>query len=308
MNYLFLLIFLVISTFSYSQDPLFSQTINGNVNLNSALVGNDTNARLAANYRNQWSGFGVGYITSSLNFSQYISKFNGYGGIHYLNDNAADFSKSNYISGFYSQNLKMKNILFRPSIEVGFLSNKLDNSKIIYGDMINPQTGIIDSTYEVSSKEISMKLDLNIGAIVSFKNLLIGFSAHHINRPNIGFYSSYRKPIRYSVQCSYAFNFSKTRISPFVFFNIQNGMKSTVGGLDFLVNNHINFAFSYRSNDALITNIGYTNKYFSINYSYDYTTSSINNYYTAGTHELGLVLKFWKVKAHKNYLPVVSVF
>ena len=303
MNYLFLFIFLVISTFTYSQDPVFSQTINGNVNLNSALVGNDTSARLATNYRNQWSGFGAGYITSSINFSQYISKFNGYGGIHYLNDNAFDVIKSNYISGFYSQNLKVRNMIFRPSVEIGFLSSKLDESKLFFGDMTNPQTDLIETP-----NENKMKLNLNIGAIFSYKNLLFGVSSHHINRPNICFYSTYRLPIRYSAQISYAFNFSKFRISPFAFINLQGGFQSTVGGLDFLINKHFNLAVSYRTSDALITNIGYTNKYFSVNYSYDYTTSLLNNLNTGGTHELGLVVKFWEVKAHQNYLPVVSVF
>lgn len=308
MNYLFLFIFLVISTFSFSQDPLFSQTINGNVNLNSALVGNDTCARLATNYRNQWSGLGGGYITSSINFSQYISKFNGYGGIHYLNDNAFDLVKTNCISGFYSQNIKFKKVLFRPSIEVGVISTKIDESKLIFGDMIDPRKGFIGTSSEVLKNNKVTSLDLNFGAIVTYKNLLIGFSAHHLNSPKLGFNTGYRLPIRYSAQFSYAFNISKFRISPFAFINLQNGFQSTVGGLDFLINKHFNLAVSYRSSDALITNIGYTNNYFSINYSYDYTTSLLNNLNTGGTHELGLVVNFWKVKAHQNYLPVVSVF
>lgn len=89
---------LFFSLFPYAQDPTFSQTHGANVNLNTALVGNDTKARLSTIYRNQWMGLGGLYKTSMLNFYQYISKTNGYGGVNFMFDNQADiFSKEIFL-------------------------------------------------------------------------------------------------------------------------------------------------------------------------------------------------------------------
>ena len=91
---IFSICLLFISIRSFSQDPLFSQTVGGNFNLNSALAGNDSIGRLSANYRNQWIGITGNYITNSINFQQYIPKLDGFGGINFLEDNAANTIKS----------------------------------------------------------------------------------------------------------------------------------------------------------------------------------------------------------------------
>lgn len=292
----------------FSQDALFSQPFVGNVNFNSALAGNDTSARFASNYRYHWNEFGRPNATSSINFYQYIPKLNAYGGVNFLNDNQRNQLKKNSFSLFYNQNLKIGKVLFRPSIELGYVKTTLDLTGYIYGDMIHPQTGFAPTTEE-KLKFTSKYLNLNLGGIFYFKNLLVGFSMHQPYLLNVS--GNSKLPIRYNWQLSYAFNFEKFRLSPYCIVDIQkHNDPNIIIGLDVLIKKHFNFALATRFDDAIILNFGYQNKFFALNYSYDFTTNWLNNSSVGagGTHELGLALKFWKVRANPKFMAVNSVF
>jgi type IX secretion system PorP/SprF family membrane protein len=276
--------------------------------LNTALVGNDSAARLGLNSRYQWPNLSSPYITSSVNFHQFIPKLNAYAGINYMNDNQANGTLiSNNFSVFYSQNINIKKVLFRPSFEFSYGNLKLDNSKLIFGDMIEPRRGFVWSpTHQLNYYK--SYLDFNLGGMLYYKSLLIGFSAHHITTPDVGLQGTSKIPIRYGVQLGYTIRFKKTSVSPFVFYNQQQNFQSLVGGVNVLLFNHLNVAVSYRNSDAIITSVGYQNRFFKINYSYDYTTSSLRNVNTGGSHELGMAFKFWKVKTKKRFIGVSSIY
>jgi len=292
-----------------AQDPIFSQPALGNINLNTALVGNDSAARLGLNSRYQWPNLNSPYITSSVNFYQFIPKLNAYAGINYMNDNQANgMLISNDFSVFYSQNINIKKVLFRPSLEFGIGNKNLDNSKLNYGDMTDPRRGFVWSTQEHIPNSNKSYLNFNIGGMFYYKEILVGFSAHHINTPDVGLQGTSKIPIRYGLQLGYTIRFKKISVSPFVFYNQQQSFQSLVGGVNVLLFNHLNIAVSYRNSDAIITSIGYQNRFFKINYSYDYTTSSLRNANTGGSHELGMAFKFWKVKTKKRFIGTSSIY
>lgn len=304
----FILTSLFFSLISYAQDPTFSQTHGANVNLNTALAGKDTKARLSTIYRNQWTGLSGFYKTSMFNFYQYISKTNGYGGIKFMYDNQADIFYSKSASLFYSQNVKLNDILIRPSVEIEYTSRYIDWNKLTFGDMIDPQQGFVYTTGEIG-KPYNNYFDFNIGTLFYYKKFMMGLSAHHINQPIYSFTTSqYRLPINYGAQLCYTHEFNKLAVSPFAYYNYQNGFQLFVPGISLMYNNRFNLAFSTRTRDALIFNIGFQNKFLAINYSYDYTISQLSNTTTGGSHEVSLSFKFWNVNAHEKFVEVKSVF
>lgn len=306
-KFLLLPIFLIVNFFSFSQDPTFSQTYGANVNLNTALAGNDTKGRLSTTYRNQWSGLDGFYKTSIFNFYQYIPKTNGFGGVNFMFDNEGDVFLTRKLSLFYSQNIKIHELLFRPSLEVAYSNNYINWNKLTFGNNIDPRVGLIPENYSGISPK-NNTVSINIGGILYYKKILFGLSAHHINQPLYGFFTKTHYPINYGAQFSYMLELKKFSISPFAYYNYQNGFQLFVPGISFIYNNHFNFAFSARVKDALIFNLGYQNKSLAINYSYDYTISQLSNTATRGSHELSLSLKFWNVKAHEKFVEVKSVF
>ena len=293
---------LLISQSFFAQDPTFSQTTAPNINLNTALIGNDTKARLSTSYRNQWAGMSGNIKTSMINFYQYIPKSNGYGGINFMFDNQANVFYTRSTSLFYSQNIKLGNFLIRPSVEGVFVNKYLNWNHLVFNDSSDPVIG------ELQQSKPNNYLDLNIGTVIYYKKLLLGLSAHNINQPNTGFFSTSHLPTNYGLQLCYTLEFNKFSISPFAYYNYQNSFQLFVPGVRFMYNNHFNFAFSTRTKDAVIFNFGYQNKVFVINYSYDYTISKLNNSITRGSHELSLSFKFWNVKAHEKFVEVKSVY
>lgn len=295
--------FTATSFFSLSQDFLSSQTAADNVGLNPSLAGNNNIGRLAFNYRNQWPKLTGNYVTYNGNFYQYLPKLNGYGGIRFMNDVQARTFYTNSTSLFYGQNINIGNVLFRPSLEIGYTQMKVDDDQIIYNN---------DSSQisEIHSK--SNYLDLNIGTLFSYKNLTLGFSAHHLNAPtvNLSFMNPYTLSPKYGAQFSYQFNLenAKLNISPFVIYQSQNAFQQFRYGINLLYKKHYNFAFSSTNWDMLIFNFGYQNQFFAVNYSYDFTVSKLNNGISGGAHELSLIFKFWKRNPTKKLLEVNSVF
>lgn len=295
-------LFLLVKT-SFAQDPSFAQTTAGNVNLNTALAGNDTRARLSITYLNQWPRLSGNYQTTLLNFYQYITKTNGYGGIKFMHDNHANIFFSRSASLFYSQNIKLKYFLIRPSIEVGYTNQYLNTSGFIFTDPTDP---VIT---ELQNSKPNNYLDLNIGSIFYYKKILFGLSVHHINHPNASYYfTTYRLPINYGAQLCYTHEFNNFLISPFAYYNHQNGFQSFTSGIRLMYNNHYNFAFSVGNKDYFGFNFGYQNKLFAINYSYDITFSKLNNAISGGSHEVSATFRFWNVKEHEKFVEVKSVF
>lgn len=304
-----LTVLLFASSQSKAQDPTFSQTTTGNVNLNTALVGNDTKARLSTAYRNQWPNLSGNYQTSMLNFYQYIPKTNGYGGINLMSDNQMNTIYNRSVSLFYTQNIKLKGLLIKPSIEAGYTNRYLDWSKLTFGDMIDPRHGFIYQTGD-QPKLNNNYFDLNVGTVFYFKKLLVGLSAHHINRPSNSLVQNdnSRLPTNYGAQLSYIVEFNKLSIAPFAYFNQQNGYQLIVPGVRFMYNDHFNFAFSTRNGYAAIFNVGYQNKWLMINYSYDLQINNQNSISSGGAHEVSASFRFWNVKAHEKFMEVKSVF
>jgi len=294
----------------FAQNPQFSQTSLGNINLNPALAGNDSCARFGLNYRNQWPNISENDVTISANFYQYIPKLNAYGGINYINDNQARGTlKTNIFSVFYSQNINIKKVLVRPSIEVCFGTKTIDFSKLSFGGVINYNPGTMPQWAPDYNQSILKKnyLDLNIGTMVYYKNFLFGLSTHHITQPDEGFFGPSKIPIRFGVQFGYTLRLNKISISPFMYYKQQQNFSQITGGVSVLFFKHLNIAFSYRNNDAVILNFGYQNKLIAINYSYDVTVSKVS-VNTAGSHEVGLAFKFWRVKTKKRFIGVNSIF
>lgn len=295
---------------SFSQDPIFTQPFAGNVNLNASLAGCDTKGRLTVNYRNQWYKLiGGGYQTTTLNYYQYLKKLNGYGGIHIERDLQAGFLFTDQISGFYNQNIKIKELLIRPSILASVNNRFINSGNLIFGDQIDAQKGFEESIGS-STKLQKQYFNINIGSIFYFKKLLLGYSMANINQPDRSFdnFVSSRLPIRHNLQASYQLDLGKFALSPYGYICMQGGFNLSTFGLDFMYNQKINLAISTRTKDNVNFIVGYHHKWIGINYSYDFTINKLGNDLTGGTHEFALFFKFWNREANKNFKEVKSVF
>lgn len=307
----FIIVLIALFNFSaFAQDPHFSQPSVGNVNLNSALAGNDSIGRIGIVYRNQWPNLSGNYITTSVNGYQYISKLNAYAGINFMNDNQANTLSSNNFSLFYGQNINLKNVLIRPAMEIGYGNKKLDWTKLNFGDQIDYRRGFVwmPSPIDYSSIKPKQYLDINVGLVTYYKNFTLGLSLHHLNRPNIGLLSPSYLPKRFGLQLGYQLNLNKISISPYFILQEQQNFNMLITGINTLLFKHVNLGFAYRNNDAVIGTLGFQNRFMRITYSFDNTISKLSNYNTRGSHEISTIFNFWKTTPKKRLIKIYSIF
>lgn len=299
--YVCLILQISINSISLTQDPHYSQNYARPIGLNPALTGTANSPRLVTKYRNQWPGLSGNFVTYHAAYDQKIEAINSGVGVMVTGDSQGDRSFETYTANlFYSFHHKISEnltFLYGTSLRVG--KKSIDWSKLTFGDLIDPQTGYVTISEDDLGKRSKTYFDLSLGIAGYTKNSYFGFSAHHINRPNISVINQQeRLSIRYSAHAGYNLHFFKSEnnngklvVSPNAIFMTQNGFKKLMLGSYFKFMNFTLGAW-YRDNDAVIGILGYQFKQFSVGYSYDTTISHLNNSSTKGSHEMSLGYRF----------------
>ena len=113
----------------------------------------------------------------------------------------------------YIYKIQLDNELyFLPSVSLGFGSNQLDNSKLIFEDQLSLVSGYLQTESQDPLSTIignANYLDLGASFIIHSSNFLIGGSIKHLNQPIISYNNedtNVKLPIRYSIQGGYEFD------------------------------------------------------------------------------------------------------
>lgn len=292
-------------TFSFAQDPQFTQSFAGMSYNNPSFTGSDTSGVVYIAHRNQWPKLSGTYQTTIAGWQQYISQLNSYAGLHYLYDISGAMTTHRF-SIVYAQNIKIKKLLLRPSIEATIFQKSIDWSQLTFGDMIDPRRGFVYSTGDVPRGGSISNIDFSAGLLANFYNISLGISVHHLTEPNEALMTGNSPlPMKFGFQAGYNFAYLTpwffTVIQPYLIFYNQAQFKNLNFGLNTKVNDFL-FGFNYRRNDSYAFMAGFTKWKARISYCYEITNSTLGNKNTGGTHEFTLAYRFWKCKAHKKYL------
>ncbi|MDA7694162.1 type IX secretion system membrane protein PorP/SprF [Flavobacteriaceae bacterium] len=113
----------------------------------------------------------------------------------------------------YVYKIQLDNELyFLPSVSLGFGSNQLDNSKLIFEDQLSLVSGYLQTESQdplASNIGNANYLDLGASFIIHSSYFLFGGSIKHLNQPIISYNnedSNVKLPIRYSIQGGYEFD------------------------------------------------------------------------------------------------------
>lgn len=290
-----------INSISLTQDPHYSQNYASPLWLNPALTGTANSPRVVAQYRNQWPGLSGNFVTYHAAYDQKIEVINSGVGIMVTGDYQGDRTFETLTANlFYSNHHKIgENLTFLYGTSLGVGKKSIDWSKLTFGDLIDPQTGYVTISEDDLGKRSKTYFDLSLGIAGYTRNAYFGFSAHHINRPNISVINQEeRLSIRYSAHAGYNLHFFKSEnnngklvVSPNAIFMTQNGFEQLMLGSYFKFMNFTLGAWT-RIDDVVIGILGYQFKNFSISYSYDYTISNLGNDVSGGSHEVSLGYRF----------------
>jgi len=291
---LFLSIFAGLS--ASAQDPHFTQYFSNPLFLNPAYTGSVGCSRVALNFRDQWPQLSGNYVTYSASYDQYVKPLHGGLGIQVMTDRAGGGSLiTSSVCGIYSFNINIKNYLhIRPAVSIGMGVKQIDWSE--FGN------GFIATTPNPPSNKYYF--NAAAGLLVSYKNFTGGFSYDHINKPDIGFYSTSRLPSKITVHCNYQINMNENMyLNPSVIFAKQQDMEELLLGLMMkasFIKAGTGLRIGFNNPDAILLMLGFCSEKFSIGYSYDMTVSKLSNS-TGGAHEISAIFKFNCKNDKENY-------
>jgi type IX secretion system PorP/SprF family membrane protein len=301
----------------YAQDLHFSQFFNSPLSTNPANTGfiPDGDYRLGVNFRDQWSSImAVPYKTMSAFGDVQVMKnldqtgWVGVGGL-ILRDVAGSGNLTStklYGSVAYHQMLGYSSLLSL-GFNVGYANKRINTANLKFPDQFDgkffdnklPTSAVLNKT---NIGYLDMQAGLNYAYFPSEKIYVnVGFSTHHINRPEESFFESNditnRVPRRYIgfLNGSFMIN-DQWIINPNAYFTMQAKSSELVAGL----NAHYNLSgdgeyvlmggLYYRYKESIIPLIGLGYKDYAFTFTYDATMSDLKNYNnTRGAYEFSLV-------------------
>lgn len=328
-----LLLMLCCAQNSKAQDPQFSQYYVAPTYLNPAFTGATPCYRVTSIGRSQWTGlqnaFNTAAISADFNHPGLRSGF----GLQLLHDNAGDSRlTNNEIHGLYSYYVPVNEHLnIRFGLSGGVVFRSIGYEALRFEDQY---TGVDFTANEsidpTTAHQRQNYFDVSSGIVIfDDDRYWFGIATHHLSRPEQAFYedqANSRLPIKYGVHGGYNFYIKKgfkkyqqetlLRITPTFNYKSQAGFDQLDLGVYFIKNRYMfglwyrgiaaKEDFNIRNNDALILQAGILLDQFSVQYSYDVTTSRLGHLNTYGSHELSLTYNFcldWP----KNTKPAKNV-
>jgi type IX secretion system PorP/SprF family membrane protein len=304
-----------------AQDMHFSQWFNSPLTTNPANTGfiPDADYRVGVNYRNQWSNImSVPYKTMSIWGDAQVfrdrieSGWLGLGGV-ILRDVAGSGSLTStkvYGSAAYHQMLGVAHLLSL-GFNVGWANKRINTTDLKFPDQFDgkffdsnlPTSVVLDAP---NVNYFDMQVGLNYAYFPTDKLYVNGgISVWHINRPRESFfkeddpssgYDSHIAP-RYNgfVNASVKLN-DQVIINPMAYYSTTTKASELVGGGNVQYNlsgdgdTQLFGGLYYRAGDAFIPMIGFEWKTVRLMFTYDATTSSLNQYnHSRGAFEFALM-------------------
>ncbi|MCH8554015.1 MAG: PorP/SprF family type IX secretion system membrane protein [Schleiferiaceae bacterium] len=315
----------------FAQDPTFSMIYLNKLFLNPAYAGINRDLNMTAQSRIQWAGLPgrMETKTAAMDVACPASKL-GFGMILY-DDMAGDGAYRNtngsvmiaaHLPSKYPRNLswkKMRNRKFIMSAALQYTvgQKSVDWSRLVFSDQLDAALGILRPVSAVQPGMEVSNLIHDISAGLLFRTelnkhgsfLSVGISSFHINQPVESFYGDEtRLPTRLNVHSHANFRVSKkytntlpTYLTVGLVYDRQAMMQTVLTGGSLTFGKDFLLGLWYRNRrvmlpevdmDAVIINLIYSTKSFSVGYSYDITVSALGLDRTYGTHEIGINYRF----------------
>ena len=294
--YKYLLLFFLVLACSLSraqQLPVYSQFFMNKYVNNPAFAGINDKYTVSSNHRYQWVGITDAPRTYTLSINGPTKNLkNGLGAFLYTDHVGPTIRTGMQISYAYHLSINEK-IKLSMSLSGGLLEWKIDGHKLNLTDQ-NDQA-------LVNNVMRTLVPDAKFGFILYGGNWHFGGAAPNLLQNKITFSNATNSELNkledhYLIHVGHEFNISNDiLLDPYVLVRyVSPAPLQLEFGSKFVWKNTAWAGITYRTGDAASFLVGYTYKEnLSFGYSYDFTTSNLNNYST-GTHEFLFSVLFGK--------------
>lgn len=276
--------------------------------LNPAFTGNLAKSSFYINARQQWPKINGAYVSSSFAANHRLGNINSGIGVIVKQDEegAAKFTSTN-LSGIYTYILNVnKEWTLSPGIQATYINSRVNQSTIVFGDQINDDFSVSNSTNDQLINEPKNNIDISSGLVIYNQNLWFGMSTHHLTEPNNFSNNGSSLQRKYSIHSGYQIKYKPLTSNEVIIFspNINLNFQSEF----FRVSTNISTTYHFFTFGTGISNIttsfsnknilnsyillGYSDDNFKVGYSYDFSVRGATG--LGGAHEItiGILLNY----------------
>ncbi|MBE9583566.1 PorP/SprF family type IX secretion system membrane protein [Mucilaginibacter sp. JRF] len=245
---LLVLVLLLTAAKGFAQDHQYSQFFNAPVYLNPALNGQfEGQLRMSLTYRNQYSTIpgNLNYLSATIDYN--IPRFGGGFGLMFTRSSEGTaYLRKNSIMGVYSYSVGSDDYVLSFGLAAGATNRSVDMSKLVFGDQIDPNYGIIpgqQTSADLLAYNSRFYFDSSFGINLVTGGFMVGAAAFHLNRPNESFTGTPVKlPMRISTHASYRIDlnkydnlddYEKSFVIPSVVYYKQSNINSYSAGIQY---------------------------------------------------------------------------
>jgi type IX secretion system PorP/SprF family membrane protein len=324
--------FILKTSFTYGQDPVFTQFYSNALHLNPAFAGRDLSPRFHSSYRDQWPGINKAFVTYNIEYDQFSDDLHGGVGFQILHDRTGKgmLNTTQFALCYSYQLLINKDWTLNFGLKSALVQKNLDWANAQWGDEIDPSRGFVNSTNQPQGANTNY-LDFSNGLVLFGKGLFVGAAFNHLTKPNETFFYNIsdnltidKIPIRTSLHGGYKIKILQNGlfhkelfVTPEFVFDFQKNLKRYNFGTYFvdgifdlgLWYRHTRFQDSNNSGiapqDAIVIVAGVENKNIRIGYSYDFNLSRLV-VSSIGAHEISFTMDLPEKKVHASKFRVVN--
>lgn len=265
----------------------------------------------------------------------YSSKYRSGFGLQAIQDyQGKNAIRSTTVDGMYSYELHIgSKLAIRPGIQASYVARTLNYANLIYPDQYDDDGYAGQTQDDQSVAPVIQYLDLSSGMIMYSDRFWVGYSAHHMNRPNQSFIqNSSRLPMKSAIVGGYKIfirkanerynkNFQEVSFTPTVHYKLQGKSdqfdfgvyalyNQIIGGLVYRGIPFKKYQRRLQNNESVVLILGYKYQQISVSYSYDFTVSRLTRANTGGSHELNITYTHVRKKQYKpmRKLPCPSFY
>jgi type IX secretion system PorP/SprF family membrane protein len=307
---IFIFLNIIMSISLKAQDPSFSQYYANKLYFNPAFAGTTRCPTLNLHYRNQWPLISGTYVTYSASLDAHVPVCHGGVGMLVTSDRSGKglLSTTN-VGGMYSYEATLaRELSIKMALQATYVQKSVDWSKIIFGDMIDPQYGYVYTTKEEEPIPTVGFADFSAGILGFGTHYYFGAAIHHLTEPDEGFLkdSKSRLPKKFTVHGGAVILLDRAghnKLYPSILYQRQAEISQYNFGLYTKLNDSFVGGLWYRMNDSFIVLMGIEQKSFTFGFSYDITVSKLSMR-TAGAMECSVSYIFGCRPEKKKLRPI----
>ena len=265
------------------------------------------------------------FITSVFSYDHNFEKYNsGLGILATIDKVGIGGFQSSSISGLYAYHIPLNNDWkISGGLQFTYSNRNINFYELTFNDQI--KDGAFTGNPSLDNAAASIQgisahfFDFSTGFMLFNKNVWLGISAHHLNKPNQSLNTAVEShlPVKLSLQAGFKLSLNptldlqKAYLIPSILYRKQDIFQQIDFNLSYQYGpvligvSYRGFPFQqltqgYFNQDALIISGGFKYETLQFYYSHDVTISKLNG--TGGSNEIGLIFDFASKKKNKSFI------